>query len=446
MEGTGPTKPATRKKAANGARGWVDEKRGVVERAAFISDDVCKLEFERIFDRTWMYLAHESEIPARGDYVTRMLGSAPVVVVRGADGKIHAHLNSCRHRGTKLCRADSGTMQRFVCPYHGWAYEHDGRLITTTFDRHFPDGTDFSELHLIAVPRVESYKGLVFGCWNADIIGLDQFLGDFRWYLDMFVARTPGGMEVLAPPHRWRFKANWKVGALNFIGDSQHVLTTHVGPLTLDPLRASSTGFAKVAEESFQAFTDEGHGLTMSYLIAQGLPDWAYHTHDKDLVPYYQKMLNPGQLEAMRNLRVVVGNVFPNLSFIETQAGQGEKSMILRQWRPISGSETEILSWSLAEREASAEYKARVLPNGYRNFGAAGVFEQDDMALWPSAVEASQNPIADQYPWGFQTALKFINNPEKHPDRPGRIFRPSDIEVAQFEFMRYWDRMMLSNA
>ena len=182
MEGTGPTKPATRKKAANGARGWVDEKRGVVERAAFISDDVCKLEFERIFDRTWMYLAHESEIPARGDYVTRMLGSAPVVVVRGADGKIHAHLNSCRHRGTKLCRADSGTMQRFVCPYHGWAYEHDGRLITTTFDRHFPDGTDFSELHLIAVPRVESYKGLVFGSLSPDVPPLGEFLGELRFF------------------------------------------------------------------------------------------------------------------------------------------------------------------------------------------------------------------------------------------------------------------------
>ena len=439
--------PAKRNKPTNApAQSWVDSERGLVERDAFLSDDICKLEFDRIFDRTWMFLAHETEIPAAGDYVSRMLGSAPVIVVRDANGAVHALLNSCRHRGTKLCRGDQGNAARFVCPYHGWAYEHDGKLITTTFDRHFPKDTDFSTLGLIPVPRVESYKGLLFGCWDADVIGLEQFLGDFRWYLDLFFGRTPGGMEVLAPPHRWRVKANWKVGALNFIGDSQHVLTTHVGPLTLDPLRSASAGFAKVAEESFQVFTDEGHGATLSYLIAQGLPDWAYHTHAVDLEPHYRKALTPEQLATIQKLRVVVGNVFPNLSFIETQAAQGEKSVIMRQWRPLGGAETEIMSWSLAEREATPEYKAHVLPLGFRNFGAAGMFEQDDMELWTSAAAASQNPIARQYPWGFQTALKFMHNPERHPDRPGRIFRPADIEVAQFEFMRHWDRVMQTNA
>ena len=440
------TKSAKRdKRAASGTNGWVDTARGLVERDAFVSDDVFRLEFERIFDRTWMYLAHESEIPAAGDYVARTLGSAPVVVVRGADGTIHAHLNSCRHRGTKLCRADMGNAAHFVCPYHGWSYRHDGSLITTTFDRHFPDGTDFSELALIKVPRVESYQGLIFGCWDPDVIDLPRHLGDFRTYLDIFFGRTPKGMEVLAPPHRWRVKANWKVGALNFIGDSQHVVTTHIGPLTLDPIRAASKGLVKVADESFQVMTDQGHGATISYL-ASSIPDSAYQSHSPDLERLYEQTLARAQRDVLRRLRVMVGNVFPNLSFIESQAGPGEKAVILRLWQPIGASEMEVLSWVFAEREASAAYKENVLKLGYRNFGAAGVFEQDDMELWASGATASNNPIAKQFPWGFQTALRYLPKPESSNKIPGRIYRPADTEAAQFEFMQYWDQMMRANA
>ena len=392
-----------------------------------------------------MFLAHDSEIPETGDYVTRTLGSAPVIVVRDSGGAVRALLNSCRHRGAKLCRTDAGNARQFICPYHGWSYQKDGRLITTTYDRHFPEGTDFSQWGLVAVPRIETYKGLIFGCWNPDVIALDRYLGDFRWYLDVLFARTPLGVEVLAPPHRWRAKANWKIGALNFVGDSQHILTTHVGPLTLDPVRAARAGFATAGENSFQIFTDEGHGCTVTYL-APGLPADAYQTHPRDLEPLYEKTLAADQCAILRHLRVIVGNIFPNLSFIETQVGAAEKAIIIRVWQPTGGTEMEILSWVLAEREASQAYKARVLKNGFRNFGIAGVFEQDDLEIWASATAASNNRIARKFPYSFHTALPFIDKPVAAHKWPGRVFRPSDTEVAQFEFMRHWDRLMKSNA
>jgi hypothetical protein len=106
----------------------------------------------------------------------------------------------------------------------------------------------------------------------------------------------------------------------------------------------------------------------------------------------------------------------------------------------------EVLSWVFAEREASAGYKERVLRLGYRNFGAAGLFEQDDMELWASGADASNNRIAQQFPWGFQTALRFLPKPESSNKWPGRIYHPADTEVAQFEFMRHWDKMMRANA
>lgn len=424
---------------------WVDAQRGLVSRDAFVSREVYQRELERIFDRTWGFLAHETEIPQAGDFASRNLGSAPVIVVRDDDGKVHALLNSCRHRGAKVCRPDSGNVRNFVCPYHGWTYDRSGALKTTTFDRHLPKDFDFSDHGLPRVPRLETHNGLIFGSWNADVGSLAEYLGEIAWYIDPFLSRSPQGMEVLAPPHRWRARANWKIGALNFVGDSQHILTTHVGPLTLDPVRAARAGFATAAENSFQVVTDQGHGCTLTYL-APGLPEDAYQTHPADLEPLYRRTLQGDQLQLLHRLRVIVGTIFPNLSFIETQVGPAQKAIIVRQWQPVSGTEMEILSWVLAEQEASAEYKAQVLRKGFHNFGAAGVFEQDDLELWASATFASNNPIAKQFPFSFQTALPYIGNPEKNHKWPGRAFKPADTEVAQLEFMRQWDRYMNADA
>jgi PAH dioxygenase large subunit len=423
---------------------WVDVAQGVVSREVFISDDIHQLEIDRIFSRNWVFLAHESEIPNAGDFVVRTLGNAPVVVVRDTDRSIHGLLNSCRHRGAAVCRGEAGNVRRFICPFHGWSYERSGKLITTTFDQHFPKEMDFSQWGLVPVTRLESYHGLIFGCWDANAPSLVDYLGDFRWYLDAFVGRSPQGMEVLAPPHRWRAKANWKIGALNFIGDSQHVMTTHIGPLTLDPVRSARAGLATGAENSIQIMTDGGHGCTLTYL-APGLPAEAYNTHSDAMLPLYAQMLAPEQKALLHQLRVAVGTVFPNLSFIETQVGPGEKAVIMRLWQPTSGTEMEIISWVLAEREASPEYKERVLKVGFTNFGIAGLFEQDDLELWSSATAASNNAIAQRFPYSFHTSLPALHNPLADYKGPGRAYQPIQSEVAQFEFMRHWEQLMNAN-
>ena len=422
-------------------KGLVDAETGFVGREAFTSDEIYADETSRIFDRSWIYLGHESEIPNAGDYVTRTLGSAPVVVARTDAGDVHAVLNSCRHRGAKLCRDDSGRAKKFVCPYHGWSYANNGSLITTTFDHHFPEDTDFSQFDLVAVPRLETKFGLIFGSWNADVPPLDAYLNDMGWYLEAFFDRTPLGMEVLSPPHRWQVAANWKIGALNFIGDSQHIGTTHIGPLTLDSVRSAREGFTQAGQQSFQVVMDEGHGCTLTYL-GPGMPAENYRTHDDDLSPLFAENLSAEQVRMLHHLRVCVGTVFPNLSIIETQVARGEKAVILRLWQPTGPRSMEVLSWVFAEKEANNAYKQSVLRRGFHNFGAAGVFEQDDMELWISATEASNNPIAAQYPYSFHTSLPYQDTPDTSYGWPGRAYRPSDTEVAQFEFMRQWDRRM----
>jgi hypothetical protein len=118
---------------------------------------------------------------------------------------------------------------------------------------------------------------------------------------------------------------------------------------------------------------------------------------------------------------------------------------MIRLWQPVSATEMEILSWVLAEQEASETYKAQVLQAGPRLFGISGVFEQDDLELWASAIAASDNPIARAAPFGFQTALSPVSEPVTDHPGPARAWRPVDCEIIQYAFMQHWQERMLAD-
>lgn len=71
--------------------------------------EIFDLELERIFDRAWVFVAHESEIPSKGDFVTRYIGKDPVIVTRADGDEVHVLLNICTHRAGMACRAERGT-------------------------------------------------------------------------------------------------------------------------------------------------------------------------------------------------------------------------------------------------------------------------------------------------------------------------------------------------
>ena len=100
-----------------------------VHRRVYTDADVFSAEMERVFGQAWLYMAHESQIAAPGDFVTAHVGNRPVIVSRHNDGKIYAFANRCTHRGMKVCASRFGSKKRFVCPYHGWAFSTDGGLI-----------------------------------------------------------------------------------------------------------------------------------------------------------------------------------------------------------------------------------------------------------------------------------------------------------------------------
>ena len=88
-------------------------------RSALTSEDIHRAEIERIFNRSWLYVGHESEVPNRGDFVRRTVGLRPLFFVRSqTTGEVKVFYNSCTHRGATICRRDRGNGKTFQCFYH----------------------------------------------------------------------------------------------------------------------------------------------------------------------------------------------------------------------------------------------------------------------------------------------------------------------------------------
>src|SRR5262249_58910155 len=110
---------------------------------------------------------HESEVPRSNAYVAKSIGLQAIIMTRDASGTVHLLLNRCAHRGNEVCTSQKGNARSFTCPFHAWTFANDGRLIGYPF----PDGytkLDRTALGLGRVPRVESYRGFVFGSFAAE--------------------------------------------------------------------------------------------------------------------------------------------------------------------------------------------------------------------------------------------------------------------------------------
>ena len=141
-------------------------------------------EMTQIFGGTWTYLAHESEIPNINDFITRRLGLRPLIIARDAEGKLRALYNRCTHRGTTLCRFDKGNSKSFQCPYHGWNFLNTGQLRGVPWPDGYAGDMRDPKYNLAQVPRVESYRGFIFGTLNLDSLPLIEHLGPIATVID----------------------------------------------------------------------------------------------------------------------------------------------------------------------------------------------------------------------------------------------------------------------
>ena len=124
------------------------------------SAEIFDLDIAAIFGKHWIYVAVEPDVPEAGDYITVKIGHDSVIIVRDDDMQIKAFHNVCRHRGSRICNDEKGTLGNIVCPYHQWTYDLNGKLI---FTEHMGEDFDPSN-HSLKPVHVGNIAGLIFIC------------------------------------------------------------------------------------------------------------------------------------------------------------------------------------------------------------------------------------------------------------------------------------------
>ena len=384
------------------ARALVDRTAGEISREIYINDEIYREEQERVFARAWLYVGHESQVAKPGDFLVSKMGEESVILTRDREGKLHVFLNSCRHRGMKVCRYDDGNTRAFTCPYHAWTYDLDGRLIgVQDYENSYQPPFDRADWSLVPVAQLANFRGTVWATWDRNAPSFDDFLGDVKFALEVGLCPWDGGdgeVEVLGSIQKWIVPCNWKFIAENFAGDVLHVVSHRsvdmvgIGP-TKGPGRRDDYGKAQVA-----AYPG-GHGVT--YGVTPLVKERSNYAASAVTAAYFQACWEKRvkRMGDKAGVVPIVGTVFPNTSFHMQQP----RTILVSH--PRGACETEMWRVYLVDKDAPEEVKRFLRAYYIRYSGPAGMTEQDDMENWNYATSASRGTIARQYPYHYKSGL-----------------------------------------
>ena len=364
-----------------------------INRAALVDPAIFAAEKERIFERCWLYVGHESEVRAPGDFCTRTVCGRPLIFCRDSQNQLRVFLNSCRHRGTVVCREPSGNAPRYTCFYHGWTYDRDGRLYAVPGQSAYPPSFDRAKLGLMEPPRVEGYRGFVFLNFDANAVSLLEYLGAAREYIDLVLDQSPSGrMEILHGTQEYDIRANWKLLVENSF-DDYHLLTTH--STWLDYLKSSGVEVKRpekghlLPSHGLGKDLGNGHGTTDNVNF-RGRPVAAW-------IPIYGEAAKPElarlraelvqRLGEERARRVADTNrnllIFPNLVLLDGS------SVSVRSFQPLAPDRMRVRAWALGPVEETPLARQVRLDSFLTFYGPGGFATPDDIA----ALEAVQEGL-----------------------------------------------------
>lgn len=183
-------------------------------------------EQRAVWRRTWLLVGHVSQLGAPGDYLSETIAGEPIVVIRGQDGELRAFSNVCRHRGARIADGSGNCGKALRCPYHGWTYGLDGRLLGVPEKSGFP-GFDKDTNGLWPL-RCAQAVGFVFATLDPDPEPLEEYLGPFAELMAPYrcerLVHHTSGRSVLP--------INWKNSIDNYL-EGYHIPVGHPGLLRL---------------------------------------------------------------------------------------------------------------------------------------------------------------------------------------------------------------------
>jgi len=361
-----------------------------VHRDVYADQELFELEQKYIFERSWNFLALESQLAKTNDFVTVHIGQTPVLVTRDAKG-LRALVNVCRHKGAVVCSAEAGNSKYHVCPYHGWAYDASGKNVDIK-DRKtgaYSPAFDAEDHDLVPLAKLASYKGLVFGSLTPDVPPLEDFLGDLRFFLDLMLEQGPRGMEFIPGRAVYTYRGNWKLQLDNGL-DPYHLTSTHLSYIDIQSRRREGQGNVearqfdwamRVAKEGGSFGFENGHAV---YWLDQPEPE---KRPIYPALPEIRARLSERHAEWMLKARNV--HVFPNMQIADAI------TLMLRTFRPLAVDLTEMRSYCLAPIGEAPEVRAWRLRQFEDFFNPGGMATPDDTIVYSACQSGlSARPIS----------------------------------------------------
>jgi phenylpropionate dioxygenase-like ring-hydroxylating dioxygenase large terminal subunit len=388
-----------------------DRVRGLV----YTDPQVYELEMGRIFREGWVFVAHESEVPEPGDYVTKRIAGEPYVVARGRDGEVRVMANRCTHRGNRLCNADKGNSSSFRCPYHGWTFGNDGSL----------SGVPMRDGYAERFGEVRARLGLVFASLAPEGITLTEHLGHARQAIDRLVALSPTGeIQLSAGWMKHRMYCNWKMVMENNV-DGYHALFTHQS--VYDAVRPAKVSHVPSKTETMVRDMGDGHS-EIDYATEYRRLDeefiW-FGRLAREKVPGYIAELEEARGADGAHDTLVIGPphtlIFPNLFIAE---------MNVMTVEPLGAGET-IAYTTPVFIPGHPEMNTRTLRRSEGAMGPAGFLIADDGEIGArnQLGLAAREPEWVTLSRGLETDVT---------DATGRINKDKSAETPQRGWWKHW--------
>ena len=315
-----------------------------VHRKALVDEAVFRAELRSIFDRCWLYVGHESEIPWPGDFRARDVGNRPLVFWHGHDGVKRVFYNSCRHRGALVSRVPEGNTRSMSCFYHAWTYGSTGALTGLPGVEGYGPTFDRTCMGLLSPAKVDSYRGFVFACFDPDAVDLRTYLAGAADYIDL-VADLTETLEIVPGAHEYSVDANWKLFMENSI-DGYHVLPLHITYFEyLEKVDGSRPTLGDINEA-----IDLGNGHSVvkyrgpwARPVARWTPALGERNRERVEAAYAELVRKHGPERAEligRTDRTLL--IFPNLLILDLMG------VVVRKITPTSAGHMKVTQWSLA--------------------------------------------------------------------------------------------------